>query len=204
VVRARHVSTPLWVRLIVTAVAIGVPAWLLIAHHDRVVNQRRLGVIATEIAGRPVRVHCPGVVGRLLSWDIVEGSVRWDASGRPADHTDLRARTCAELDALAEGRRDGVLACVAAPGTTRTAPCGEAADRLALAVDVVTHESFHLAGFMDEAEAECHALHAMGHAAERLGATPAEGRALARHEWRTNYPRLPERYRSPPCTVTAQ
>jgi hypothetical protein len=200
VVRAKVVSTPLWVRAIVAGLLVGLPGWGLVSHLDRTANQRRLGAIASDIAGRPVKVHCPGAIARrLLSYDIVEGTVRFDEQGRPADRTDLRARTCAELDAMAEGRRDGVLACVAAHGA-----CGVAADQLAMAVDTVTHESFHLAGIIDEAATECRSLMAMAGTARRLGAAPAEADALAAHELRTNYPRMPARYRTPPCEVTEQ
>jgi hypothetical protein len=177
----------MWFRASVVAVVVGVSGWLAVAHHDRVVNQDRLSGIAGEIAGRRVRVHCPGVIGRVLSWDVVEGSVRFDASGRPSDTADLRARTCAELDALAEHRRDGAV-------TTE----------LAMAVDVLTHESFHLQGIADEAATECHSLNTMARTAERLGATPEQARALASLELRTNYLELPDRYRSPPCVVIAE
>ena len=47
----------------------------------------------------------PGVVGHILTWDTVEGSVQYDAEGRPSDEAKLRAFACDELDALAEGRR---------------------------------------------------------------------------------------------------
>jgi len=200
VVRSKVVSTPLWVRAIVVALLVGVPGWGLLTHLDRRGNERRLAAIASEIAGRPVEVHCPGAIARrLLTYDIVEGSVRFDAQGRPADDTDLRARTCAELDALAEGRRDAVLACVAVHGA-----CGVAADQLAWAVDTVTHEAFHLAGIMDEADTECHAIKAMAGTAVRLGASPAEGSALAAHHFTVNYPTEPERYRTPLCDMTGQ
>jgi hypothetical protein len=71
-----------------------------------------------------------------------------------------------------------------------------------MAVDVITHESFHLAGILDEADTECHSLHTMAWTAERLGATPAQARALTERQAKTNYLLLPDRYRSPPCDLT--
>ncbi len=142
---------PAWVKLALVAVFVGGPGWWLADRHDRVGNESRMSAIATAIAGREVRVRCPGVVGRVLSWDIVEGSVRFDASGRPADETRLREFTCAELDALAEGRRASALTCT-------DAACAAAANDVALAVDVLAHESWHLAGVIDEAATECHAV----------------------------------------------
>jgi hypothetical protein len=195
---AARVATPLWVRAIVFALLVGAPAWGLYAYHDRSVNQRRLGVIASHIAGRPVTVHCPGVLRRLFPWDTVEGSVRFDATGRPSDQARLQTFACGELDAIAEGRRRAVLACVAAGGS-----CGQAGADAAMAVDVLTHESFHLAGIVDEAETECRSLQTMAWTAQQLGATAQQGRALAALERVTGYQRLPERYRSPDCALGA-
>jgi hypothetical protein len=184
--------TPTWVKLVLVAVFVGGPGWWLMEHRDRVGNESRLSAIATAIAGRDVHVRCPGVTGRVLSWDTVEGSVRFDETGRPVDETRLRAFACAELDALAEGRRAAALSCAAAA-------CDAAANDVALAVDVLAHESFHLAGVIDEAETECRAVQTLVWTAQQLGATPEQGRALARRYLESGYPRLPQRYRSGAC-----
>ncbi len=176
------------------AVCVAGPAWWLAQRQDRVGNEQRLRAIASTIAGRPVRVRCPGIYGRIISWDIVEGSVRFDASGRPSDETRLRELTCRELDALAEGRRARAVACLEAGGG-----CGQEADDVALAVDVLAHESWHLAGVMDEALTECRAVQTIVWTAQRLGTSPAQGRALAQRYLETWYPRLPARYRAPNC-----
>jgi hypothetical protein len=190
----RH-ATPVWVKALLAAVIVGAPSWWLVERHDRIGNEHRLGAVASAIAGQDVRVRCPGVIGRALSWDIVEGSVRFDAAGRPADETKLRAFTCDELDALAEGRRADALACAERSG----AACGTEVEELALAVDVLAHESWHLAGVIDEAVTECRAVQTIAWTARQLGATELQGRALARAYLETGYPRLPERYRSGAC-----
>jgi hypothetical protein len=183
VVRWSQVHTPTWFKASVSAVLVALGGYLLLGHHDRVVNQERLGRVASEIAGRPVRVHCPGVIGRILSWDIVSGTVAFDASGHPADVTELRAGPCRELDALAEGRRRG-----------------RVTQDLAMAVGTLAHESFHLRGIADEGLAECGSLGVYARTAERLGATPAQAHALAELNLTAIYPLLPDRYRTPPCT----
>jgi hypothetical protein len=190
--RSVRPTAPAWVKLALVVVCVGGPAWWLAQHRDRAGNESRLSAIATAIAGRDVQVRCPGVVGRVLSWDTVEGSVRFDASGRPADEARLRAFTCSELDALAEGRRASALTCA-------DVACADVANDVALAVDVLAHESWHLAGVIDEAQTECHAVQTLAWAAERLGATPEQGRALAGRYLETGYPRLPERYRTSTC-----
>jgi hypothetical protein len=189
--RARQ-RTPIWVKLLLLAVLVGGPAWWLSERHDRLDNEARLGEIASAIAGRDVSVRCPGVVGHILTWDTVEGSVQYDAEGRPADEAHLRAFACDELDALAEGRRAEALVC-AEQGQT----CG---DGTARAVDVLAHESWHLAGVADEGAAECHAVRSLVWTAQQLGATPAQARALRARYVATGHQQLPDRYRSGACS----
>jgi hypothetical protein len=177
-------STPLWVKLTIAALATIALAWWIADRQDRRGNERRLSSIASEIAGRDVRVSCPGPVGRLFGWDIVEGSVRFDADGKPADETKIRKQSCAELDALAEGRREK----------------GLALERATLmAVDVLAHESWHLRGVLDEAETECRSLQTMAWTAQQLGATLEQGHAMALAHYTGAYRQMPESYRSGAC-----
>ena len=88
-----HPKTPLWVKLTISALVAGALVWWVADRHDRRRNERRLGAIASEIAGRDVRVKCPGPIGRLLGWDVVEGSVRFGPDGKPADETKIRKRS---------------------------------------------------------------------------------------------------------------
>ena len=190
-----HPSTPLWLKLTIAALVTAALAWWIADRQDRRGNERRLGAIASEIAGREVRVSCPGPVGRLLGWDIVEGSVRFSADGKPADETKIREQSCAELDALAEGRREQELECI---GRTAIA-CGRNGRETVLAVDVLAHEAWHLRGVIDEAETECRSLQTIAWTAERLGATAAQGRAMALAQYAGDYQEMPQRYRSAAC-----
>ena len=188
-------STPAWVKALLIAVVAGAALWFVVDRRDRLGNEARLGAIASRIAGREVRVNCPGPVGRLLGYDIVEGSVRFDAEGRPADEADLSLNSCAELDALAEGRAGKDLACIE---RTRI-PCGPRGGRIAMAVDVLTHEAFHMSGIQDEGLTECRSLQAMAWAAQELGTTAEQGRALATAHYGWGYRDLPERYQHAGC-----
>jgi hypothetical protein len=192
-VRAARARTPVWVKALLVALGVGLPAWWLAVRHDRVVNEDRLSAIASEIAGRPVEVRCPGLL-RGAGPDTVGGTVQFDADGTPADSTRLRKAPCAELDALAEGRRASQLACAA-----RSDSCGDDVQALAWAVDTLAHESFHLRGVMAESVAECSSLQTLSWTAQRLGATSEQGRALARLHLETNYPRMPEQYHASGC-----
>ena len=195
--RTRAVATPVWVKALLILVGVGVPTWWLADRHDRITNQHRLEAIASEIAGRHVEVRCPGPLGRLFGgWDTVEGSVRFDADGAPRTRRSCARPPARSSTRVAEGRRDAELGCV-----ERSLDCGERAIAVARAVDVVTHEAFHLQGIIDEAETECHSVQTMGWTAERLGATEAQGRALARLQFATGFPLMPARYQKGDCTV---
>jgi hypothetical protein len=184
VVTRAYPGTPLWVKLTIAAIVATAVVWWVADRQDRRGNERRLSAIASQIAGRDVRVKCPGPVGRLLGWDIVEGSVRFDARGRPADETKIRKRSCAELDALAEGRRENEL--MLGRDTV-------------MAVDVLAHESWHLRGVIDEAVTECRSLQTMAWTAQQLGATADEGHAMALAQYRGAYREMPGAYRSGDC-----
>jgi hypothetical protein len=194
-VRTRYPTTPLWLKLSVAVVLLAGTGWWALDRADRVGNERRLSAIASQIAGRSVRVHCPGPVARVFGGSTAEGWVKFDAAGRPADETELQKTACAELDALAEGRRAKELSCTERAGIL----CGRRGMQVAMAVDVVTHESFHLSGVRDEAQAECSSLQTMAATAQRLGATAAQGDALARGEYAETYPLMGEVYRSGDC-----
>jgi hypothetical protein len=193
--RRAYPSTPLWVKLALAAVAGAALVWWFADRSDRLGNERRLSAIASEIAGRDVRVSCPGPIGRLIGWDIVEGSVRFGADGKPFDETKIRKQSCAELDALAEGRRRAELECTA----RRAIACGPHGRETVMAVDVLAHESWHLRGVMDEGETECRSLQTMAWTVQRLGATAEQGRALALAQYNGAYRQMPQAYRDRRC-----
>jgi len=193
--KRQYPTTPLPVKLALIAALVGTSGWWIADRRDVRGNERRLSAIASEIAGREVRVQCPGAIGRLFGWDIVEGSVRFDADGTPHDETKLRKQSCAELDALAEGERAHALECI---GRTSIA-CGENGREVTMAVDVLAHESWHLSGIMDEAETECRSLQTMAWTAQQLGATSEQGRAMARAQYDGAYRDMPEPYQSGGC-----
>ncbi len=193
--RPRRTNTPLPVKIALAVAIVGGLGWWVADRNDRRGNEQRLAEVASAIAGRDVEIACPGPLKRVFGYETTEGSVRFDERGRPADEARLEHAPCENLDALAEGRRDGALACLAAGG----ADCGEGADLTARAVDVLAHESWHLAGETDEAVTECRALQTIPMAAQRLGASEQEGRGLAKRALEVWYPQMPGRYRSTEC-----
>ena len=195
--RTRAVATPLWVKGLVAVVLAGAPVWWLADRHDRVSNENRLAGVASAIAGREVRVSCPGWFLRTFTPEATEtvaGTVEFDADGTPAEETELRETPCAELDALAEGRRERQVACA-----ERSTSCGDDAQKLAWSLDTITHEAWHLYGIANEAEAECRAVQTNAWAGMQLGLTEAQARGLARLHYEVIYEQKPDAYRSAEC-----
>lgn len=155
---------------------------LTAVHHEQHANEHRLAAVASWIAGRPVEVHCPGVIQRLADVSPNAGSVYFDAGGSPGDFTELNDETCSTLDDFAEGDTGA----------------GDSL-RVAQALHVLAHESSHLAGVRDEAEADCFGLQRTAFVAEQLGAQPNQAQTLAKLALAERIRTAPGDYRSPAC-----
>lgn len=154
------------------AVACAVPLWL----HDRL--EHRLGGVASGLVGAHVTVHCQTAGQTFVQAGGELGYVRWDAAGVPERSTVLAYEACRDLRRwLGSHKRHPSL------------------DEV-VAVHVLTHESMHMAGLLDESRAECAAVQRDARTAMALGATRAQAVALARQYWTQAYPRMPDAYRS--------
>lgn len=171
-------------RLLAPVLAIAAVAVLgmIALQYEKRANEHRLAVVASEIAARDVEVHCPGLMEKLVDISPNAGSVYFDAQGRPADYTDLNDDTCSTLSDFAEGK---------------TGP--EDSLRVARALHVLAHESFHLAGVRGEADADCFGMQRVAFAAGRLGADPREAERLAAIARSDRAVSAPPDYRSPAC-----
>jgi hypothetical protein len=157
------------------AVALVVPAYL--RHRE----ESRLSAVATALVGTPVVVHCQTFGQQFFQLGAELGYVRWGAGGVPERQTFIKHGPCGSLrDYLASDKQH--------PGTSEI-----------IAVHVLTHESMHMRGIKDEAQAECAALQRDAQTAQLLGADRSAALALARIYWLTDYPRMSDTYRSPDC-----
>lgn len=157
-------------------------------------HERALGLIASEIAGRPVGVACQGLPTELVDVGWTAGEVRFDETGRPSDETRLDRQVCRDLARFREALSAPELACV-----LRGDPCERRAAELAYAPGLLAHEAWHLRGVVDEARTECYALQSTALVAERLGAAPEQAAAVAAWSYARVYPGLPARYRTGLC-----
>ena len=118
------------------------------------VLERRLGSVATQLAGRHVHVHCQGSPATARRHrGGRHRAVRRD--GRPADVTDLKRPICKALAASRTTSRAG-FGCVSRRPIVRTQIFEDV-----LAVHTLAHESWHLRG--DEERSRHRVLRAADH-----------------------------------------
>jgi hypothetical protein len=158
-------------------------------HVRRLEVEHRAADVATAIAGHDVRVHCPGVIRKHLFYEITEGRVRFSADGVPARETNLSADACDGLRRVLDKGASLELECL-------FWQCSADDTRAAMGLIVLTHESVHMRGVMDEGLTECEAQQRVETTALKLGLTPESARSVA-HWARTDYAELlPEQYRT--------
>ncbi|MEN0128396.1 MAG: hypothetical protein AAGC49_03065 [Brevundimonas sp.] len=131
---------------------------------------------ATAVAGQPVRVHCQTFAQAFTDLGAELGYVRWDQDGKPERSTLIKRDPCADLRHwLASSKHN--------PSRDQV-----------VAVHVLTHETMHMAGIMNEAQTECAAVQRDAAMAVALGATQAQAEALAKRYWTEIYPNMPGDY----------
>ena len=144
-------------------------------------DEAQFSAVATQIAGRDVQVECQRFTGALIDATGEAGYVEFDAGGKPSDTGRIERDTCNDL-------RDWLHSDKSNPSLKQV-----------IAVHVLGHEAFHLAGIRDEAETECAAMQRDDEVAEDLGASAEQARALATRYANEVYPQMPDGYRSNEC-----
>ena len=161
--------------LLVSALVLGWTEWQFRA------DQRTFSTVASRIAERDVTIECQRFSGALTDVTGELGYVQFDAAGRPSDTGRLERTACNNLRDYLHGDK-------AQPSLEQV-----------VAVQVLAHEAFHLAGVRTESETECRAMQWVDEVAAWLGASEAQGRALAERYARDVYPDMPAAYRSGDC-----
>jgi hypothetical protein len=162
-------------------------------HRALEADEAELARIATVIAGRDVRISCPGTLARLTETPAQDGSVLFSPAGTPTDEAKLSGETCSRLRSFLHGGIGG-LGCL-----DGQRECPVEAQEAAVAVNVLSHEAWHLSGVRDEAVTQCYALQSNADTAVRLGADEDDARAIASFIAREVQPALPPDYRSSEC-----
>lgn len=167
------------VLLVVLATGLLVP----VVRHHRL--EGRLTGVASSLVGVRAVVHCQTAGQEFVDAGAELGYVGYGADGVPEHATLIKRAPCGALSSY-----------------VRSDHLRPSRDEI-VAVHVLSHEARHMAGTTDEARAECEAMQRDAAAAALLGASPAQGWALARAYWREVYPRMPEGYVTGDCAPGA-
>jgi hypothetical protein len=180
-------------RILACLAAVAAMGFYLGPHRALETDEAELARVATVIAGRDVGISCPGTLASLTEVSAQDGSVVFSPEGKPADEAELSGETCRTLRRFLHGGVPG-LDCLAGPRE-----CPLEVREAAVAVNVLSHEAWHLAGVRDEAATQCYALQSNADTAVRLGASWEDAQAVARYILREVQPVLPADYRSSEC-----
>lgn len=142
-------------------------------------QEHRYEQIATKLAGRDSDVTCQRFSAALINSTGPVGFVPFDSEGA-TNQIKLKWDMCNRMLRYRFGFADDSL-------------------KMVHAVHILTHEAMHVAGHLNEAEAECAAVQRDMLTAEALGANTLEAKELAQRYWKQIYPHLPTAYMSPEC-----
>lgn len=170
-----HKHTILIPLLLVPALFLGWQEWAFRS------DQGEFSAVATRIAGRDVSIECQRFTGALLDPTAEAGYVHFNTDGTPTDTGRLERDACNDL-------RDYLDSDKSSPSIQQI-----------VAVQVLTHESYHLSGILSEADTECQAVQRLDDVAQWLGASPEQARAAAERYYSEIYPRMPAAYQSREC-----
>jgi len=175
-------------------------------HHKHVANEHALAAVASELAGRNVRIECQGFFSEMVDINTRAGDVPFP-SGRAPDHAYLTRKVCRALERFRKASAHGGLDCLLTVDWSSWSldanygdDCSRRVRGTAEAINTLAHESMHLRGFVDEAQTQCYALQNDAWTVARLGGTPAEGAAVARYLLALQ-PALPSEYQSTACVA---
>ena len=143
--------------------------------------EARLSHDASTLLGIKVKVVCQTLTGSVADMGAELGYVKWGPDGVPEHRTLIKHPQCNDLEAYLDGNKQHPTAAQVT------------------AVHVLTHESMHMSGITNEAEAECDATQSDTQMAKIMGAPAEAAHALALRYWATVYPYMRDGYRSADC-----
>lgn len=150
-------------------------------------TEHKIKPLVVGLSGRAdAGARCPRYITAIFT---NVGSVSLDANGQPSDHTNLTGPICDAMQHFYRpgGRRE--LDCLLTDGR-----CPESARQTIVAMSTIAHESMHLAGVLDEAQAECSSIAAGERTAQLTGLRPEQGRMIAYLHLTALNPNTPEQY----------
>jgi hypothetical protein len=130
--------------------------------------------VARRLTGKKSNIRCGtlGVPG--AAWPTGVAGITLFQGGQAAGYALLLPEVCAELVAFRSNPSSYD------PDACADTGCLQRDEEAVFALQTVTHESYHLLGYRNEAQVECYGLQSIWYAAAKLGAPTAVGQSLAR------------------------
>jgi hypothetical protein len=137
-------------------------------------TEQQLTAVARSIAKSGVEVRCPSIWRRLVEVSSFAGEAHFDGEGKPT-HANLQHGVCKTFERLREDGFPENMSCL----TGGLMSCPDEERDAAFAVHVLSHESWHLAGVIDEGITECYAFQTDAEVARRFGADDGQAELIA-------------------------
>jgi hypothetical protein len=152
--------------------------------------------VAARLTRRKVEIRCGALGVPGAGWPDGVSGITLFVGSHPAGYAILLPQVCAQLYAFRlDPKAWDPSACTSQDNCVKVAEA-------AFALATVTHESYHLLGYRNEAQVECYGMQSIWYAATRLGASAAEGQRLAQFYATQIYPHrrvATPAYWSPEC-----
>jgi hypothetical protein len=131
-------------------------------------DERVAESVAERLTRRPAVVRCAS--GHLTAGEL--GATPF-VNNKPAGYFIMAPETCRLLTSFRSNPA------AYDPSACRDTTCLQKVGAAAMALETISHESYHLLGYRNEATAECYGLQSLWYSAVRLGASLQLGETLA-------------------------
>jgi hypothetical protein len=130
-------------------------------------NEQIAESVAERLTRKPAVVRC--TAGHLKPGEL---GVTPFVNDKPAGYFLMAPETCGLLAAFRSNPNGWD------PRACKDTACLRKVANVAMALETISHESYHLLGYKDEAVAECYGLQSLWYSAVRLGASTSLGETL--------------------------
>lgn len=162
-------------------------AALLYPQYRARATEHKINPLIAGLSTKPAdTARCPRYITAIFT---NVGSVRLDANGAPSDHTDLTGPICDAMRHFYTDAGKAEMGCLLTDGR-----CPDSALASVVALSTIAHESMHLKGILDEAQAECASIGSGDALAQFTGLSAEQGRMISYLHLMAMNPNTPERY----------
>ena len=140
-------------------------------------NESRYTSAASVVGGKKLQVRCQRLFETMVDIDGYAGHVAYSEDGTISNVANLDYQVCQDMKVW--------------PSVSPAAATPEQVD----ALHVLVHEAEHVAGVLNEAQADCYAIQHTVPVAKKLGLSAVQANVVAARYYLQMYPHMPAGYR---------